>query len=143
KHCAQCLMHRSQQVAKPVMPTLTAPLKPRLRNSPRKVSNLPRLRMLPSAKADLVNILEYITRESGNLTVGRQFVSALRQHCRKLAALPGTLGRARPELRSDIRSAAFKSYVIFFRYVGDTFEVVNIIEGHRDIEALYKDVGHT
>jgi toxin ParE1/3/4 len=96
--------------------------------------------MLPSAKADLVNILEYITRESGNLIVGRRFVDALRQHCRKLATLPGTLGRARPELRSDIRSVAFKSYVIFFRYVDDTFEVVNIIEGHRDIEALYRDL---
>jgi toxin ParE1/3/4 len=98
--------------------------------------------MLPSAKADLVNILEYIARESGNLIVGRRFVDALRQHCRKLPALPGTLGRARPELRPDIRSVAFKSYVIFFRYVDDTFEVVNIIEGHRDIEALYKDSQH-
>ncbi len=122
------------------MPTSTAPLKPRPRNSPRKVSELPRLRMLPSAKADLVNILEYVTRESGNLIVGRQFVGALRQHCRKLAALPGTLGRARPELRSDIRSVAFKSYVIFFRYVDGTFEVVNVIEGHRDIQALYRDL---
>jgi toxin ParE1/3/4 len=98
--------------------------------------------MLPSAKADLVNILEYIARESGNLIVGRRFVDALRQHCRKLPALPGTLGRARPELRPDIRSVAFKSYVIFFRYVDDAFEIVNIIEGHRDIEALYKDSQH-
>jgi plasmid stabilization system protein ParE len=45
--------------------------------------------------------------------------------------------------RSDIRSVAFKSYVIFFRYVDDTFEVVNIIEGHRDIEALYRDLQRT
>src|SRR5258708_29501016 len=101
-------MHPWRQVARPVMPTSTAPLKPRPRNSPRKVFDLPRLRMLPSAKADLVNILEYITRESGNLIVGRRVVDALRQHCRKLAALPGTLGPARPELRSDIRSVPFK-----------------------------------
>jgi plasmid stabilization system protein ParE len=58
---------------------------------------------------------------------------------RELAALPGTLGRARPELRPDIRSFAFGSYVIFFRYGGDRFEVVNIIEGHRDIVAYYED----
>jgi toxin ParE1/3/4 len=96
--------------------------------------------MLPSAKADLVNVLEYITRESGNLIVGRQCVGAVRQQCRKLAALPGTLGRARPELRSEIRSFAFKGYVIFFRHVDDTFEVVNIIEDHRGIEALYRDL---
>jgi len=40
--------------------------------------------MLPSAKMDLVNILEYITRESGNLIIGRRFVSALRLQCRDL-----------------------------------------------------------
>jgi plasmid stabilization system protein ParE len=81
--------------------------------------------MLPSAQADLVNILEHITRESGNLTIGRRFVGALRMKCRELAALPGTLGRARPELRPDIRSFPSKGYVILFRYVDDTFEVVN------------------
>jgi toxin ParE1/3/4 len=122
------------------MPTSTAPSKPRPLNSPRKGSDLPRLKMLPSAQADLVNILEHITRESGQLTIGRRFVGALRQQCRDLAALPGTLGRVRPELRPDIRSFPYKGYVILFRYVGDTFEVANIIEGHRDIEALYKDL---
>ena len=97
---------------------------------------MPRLKMLPSAQADLVHILEHMTRESGHLTIGRRFVGTLRQKCRNLAALPGTLGRARPELRPDRRSFAFKGYVILFRYVGENFEVSNIIEGHRDIEAL-------
>ncbi len=100
---------------------------------------MPRLRMLPSAQADLVNILEYITRESGNLLIGQRFVGALRLQCRELAALPGTLGRARPELRPDIRSFAFKGYVILFRYVDNVLEVINIIEGHRDIGAMVKD----
>ena len=98
---------------------------------------MPQLRMLPSALTDLVNILEYITRQSGSLVVGRRFVGELRQKCRTLADLPGTLGRARPELRPDVRSAAFKGYVIFFRYVDERLEVVNIIEGHRDIDALF------
>jgi toxin ParE1/3/4 len=54
-----------------------------------------------------VNTLEYITRASGNLIIGRRFVGALRQQCRELAALPGTLGRARPN--SVPTSAAFPS----------------------------------
>jgi len=93
--------------------------------------------MLPSALTDLVDILDYITRESGSLVVGRRFVGELRQKCRVLADLPGTLGRSRPELRADIRSSVFKGYVIFFRYDGDHLEVVNIIEGHRDIDELF------
>ena len=99
-------------------------------------SEVPRLRMLPSTQADLMNVLEYITRESGNLGIGRRFVGDLRLKCRQLAPQPGTLGRARLELRPDIRSFSFKGYVIFFRYVDDTFEVVNIVEGHRDITNL-------
>lgn len=96
-----------------------------------------RLRYLDSARQDLIYILRYITRENGSLIVGQQFVGLLRQQCRHLASLPGTMGRARPELRPDIRSFAFRGYVIFFRYVDDAFEVVNILEGHKDIESHF------
>lgn len=101
---------------------------------------MPQFRMLPSALNDLVNILEYITRESGSVVIGGRFVGEIRQKCRNLAGLPGTIGRARPELRPDIRSVTFKSYIIFFRYNGEHLEVVNIIEGHRDIDALFTAV---
>ncbi|BCH18497.1 MAG: type II toxin-antitoxin system RelE/ParE family toxin [Mesorhizobium sp.] len=100
---------------------------------------MPRLRMLPSVQTDLVNIFEYVARESGSLVLGRRFVNALRQKCRDLASLQATIGRARPDLRPDIRSFAFRGYVIFFRYDGDCFEVANIIEGHRDIGALWSE----
>jgi plasmid stabilization system protein ParE len=61
---------------------------------------------LASARRDLASILVDITRESASLAVGRGFTVQLRGHCAKLARLPGTLGRARPELRPDIRSIA-------------------------------------
>jgi toxin ParE1/3/4 len=47
--------------------------------------------------------------------------------------------RPRPELRSDIRSFPFKGYVIFFRYHAGRFEVVNILDGHRDVEGFFGD----
>jgi toxin ParE1/3/4 len=98
-----------------------------------------RARFLASVEADLVNILDYITRETGSLETGQQFVAELRAKCHHLASLPGTLGRARPELRADIRSFVFKGYVIFFRYVVDAFEVIDIVEGHRDMSALFRN----
>ena len=100
---------------------------------------MPRLIYLASAQRDLVSIFEHITRESGSVAVGRRFVGQLRQQCAKLASLPGTLGRARPELRPDIRSAPYKGYVIFFRYERGRFEVVNVLEGHRDIERYFAE----
>ena len=94
---------------------------------------------LASARRDFSGILDYITRESDSLAIGRGFVDVLRNQCKKLASLPGTLGRPRPELRPDIRSFAFKGYVIFFRYQGEVFEVVNVLEGHRDIITYFRD----
>ncbi len=93
---------------------------------------------LASVQDDLLRILTYIARASGSLSVAQYFVRELRDYCHRLAGLPGTLGRARPEIRSDLRSAAYKNYVVFFRYVGDRFEVVNILEGHRDIVAYFE-----
>ena len=96
-----------------------------------------RLVYLAAAERDLLSILEYITRESGSVAIGVAFTDRLQAQCAKLASLTGTLGRARPELRPEIRSSAFGNYVIFFRYGDDTLEVVNILEGHRDIDAFF------
>jgi plasmid stabilization system protein ParE len=98
-----------------------------------------RLVYLTAARRDLVSILEYVTRESGSVAVGAAFADRLQARCAKLASLPGTLGRARPELRPDLRSTAFGNYVIFFRYRDDLLEVVNILERHRDIDAFFSD----
>lgn len=98
-----------------------------------------RIVFLDAAVNDFTAILAFVTRESGSLAIGRGFVDLLRQQCRKLASLPGTLGRPRPELHPDIRSFAFKGYVIFFRYGDGTFEVVHVLEGHRDVIASFQD----
>lgn len=47
------------------------------------------------------------------------------------------MGRPRPELRVDLRSSVFKGHVIFFRYIDDVLEVVNVLEGHRDIDSHF------
>ncbi|MER2510754.1 MAG: type II toxin-antitoxin system RelE/ParE family toxin [Amaricoccus sp.] len=98
-----------------------------------------RLVYLAAAERDLLSILEYIARESGSLTIGLAFTERLQGQCARLASLPGTLGRARPELRPDLRSFPFGNYVIFFRYRDDVLEVVNVLEGHRDIDAFFSE----
>src|SRR5205085_2766425 len=108
-------------------------------NGRRKDIEVRRLRFLPSAEDDLLNILGYITQANADSTVARKFTSTLRAECGKLASLPGTLGRARSELRADIRSFPYRGYLIFFRYVDDVFEVVNILEGHRDMDGFFSD----
>lgn len=98
-----------------------------------------RATFLASVRADLLDILAYVAETSGSLAVAQAFVSELRAQCHKLAALQATVGRARPDLRADIRSFPYKGYVIFFRYHAGRFEVVNILEGHRDVEGFFGD----
>jgi toxin ParE1/3/4 len=99
---------------------------------------VPKLRFTGAAKADLESIAEYIFRESANRKTAESFVRGLRAKCSDLARAPIRMGRPRPELRPDLRSHPFKSYVIFFRYLEDTLEIVNVLEGHRDIDTFFK-----
>jgi toxin ParE1/3/4 len=100
---------------------------------------VPRLVFRPAAQQDFLDLVTHLARESHNLSLARKFVAGLRAKCSKLAALPGTLGHARPELHPEIRSFAFRSYTIFVRYHQSTFEVIRILEGHRDIPAIFRN----
>lgn len=97
-----------------------------------------RVRLLASARDDLAAIGDYIQFVSGSRRVAARFVRELNDHCRHLGRLPGTIGRARPDLLPDIRTAPYGNYLIFFRYVGDVVEIVNVVEGHRDMGALFR-----
>lgn len=98
---------------------------------------MPRHVLLPSAKTDLGATFRYCARAWRDREAARLFVHALRDHSKKLAGLPGTLGRLRPELGPDLRSAPFRGYLFIFRYHGDAFQVVRIIQGSRDIPAQF------
>jgi toxin ParE1/3/4 len=99
---------------------------------------VPRLAFTHSAQTNLTEIANYIEDSSGSLATAEGFTESLVARCEHLAGLPGVLGRPRPELLPDLRSIPHGNYVIFFRYVADRFEVVNILERHRDVTAYFK-----
>jgi len=92
-----------------------------------------RVRLLASARDDLLAIGDYIQQTGGSRRVAGRFVRQLNERCRHLGRLPGTLGRPRPDLLPGIRSIPHGNYIIFFRHVEDVIEIVNVIEAHRDI----------
>ena len=98
-----------------------------------------RLRYSAAAREDLGQIYRFIRDQSGSGIIALRFVRTLRQKCRDLAAAPITMGRPRRDLRPDLRSHPVGNYIIFFRYIGNALEIVNVVEGHRDIEAFYGD----
>ena len=97
------------------------------------------LRFTDDASDNLVEIALYIASESQSRKIALAFVERLRAKCRHLALLPATLGTARPELREDIRSTSCQGYAIFFRYQGDVLEVVNVLNGSRDVIGHFEE----
>jgi toxin ParE1/3/4 len=102
---------------------------------------VPELRFLDSARDNLVETASYLASAGGEQAAIR-FTAELIGQCEHLASLTGLLGRSRAELRPDIRSTPFKNYLIFFRYLPseanrEIFEVVNILESHRDLIAYF------
>lgn len=95
-------------------------------------------RFLVSAEADIRGIIRSVTHRAGSTEVARALVRRLRDRCHRIAALPGTLGRPRPDLAPRLRSVPEGGYVILFRYAGDRLEIIRILHGSRDIAALMR-----
>ncbi|GLK80566.1 type II toxin-antitoxin system RelE/ParE family toxin [Methylopila turkensis] len=91
-----------------------------------------------SALRNIDEIIEYVARESGSVAAALRLAEDIADRCLELSSLPGTLGRPRDDLSLGLRSVTFKSYVIFFRYHRAEIEVVNVLHGHRDIEAFFR-----
>ena len=70
---------------------------------------MPTLRYLEQAKNDLIQIKRYIAKESASNEIALHYMEKLRQECRRMAALPGRMGRARPELAEGIPASPMET----------------------------------
>jgi toxin ParE1/3/4 len=87
-----------------------------------------------AAKADLLAIRRYI--EADNPTRAVSFVEELLDRCLALADTP----RAYPLLpryeRFGIRRCVHGDHLIFYRLQPEQIEVIHVLQGARDIEAM-------
>jgi len=96
-----------------------------------------RLIYLSDAQIALRDIAVYIAQETGDRALAPRFIDNIRDRCRKLAALPGLLGSARPELHGDVPSVVHRGYLIFFRYEATTLQIVTVLKADRDIQSYF------
>jgi toxin ParE1/3/4 len=88
----------------------------------------------PAADSDLLDIALYIGRDDPEAS--DRFIDQLAEKFELLATQP-QMGRARPELGPDIRSFPLGNYVVFYVEIADGIDVVRVLSGARDIEALF------
>ena len=87
-----------------------------------------------SAKRDLLAIGEAIRREAP--TRADPFVQTLLDHCEQLADLPRRYPLVPRYEDRGIRRCVHGNYLIFYRVHSERVDVIHILHGARDYEAL-------
>lgn len=94
---------------------------------------MPRVLRKPLARADLLNIWNYVADDSP--TRADRLLDIINKKCQTLARFP-KMGRARNELGASLRSFPVGNYVIFYREVSKGIEIIRVLHGARDIEGI-------
>jgi toxin ParE1/3/4 len=95
---------------------------------------MPQVTRRPLAETDILEIWDYIADDS--LTAADRWVDHLDEQFRVLATQP-MMGRARDELALGVRSFPFGRYVVFYVPLDDGIDVVRVLHGARDIDAVF------
>jgi len=88
------------------------------------------------ARDDLTNIWSEIARNRDANSADRTNAKIL-EKCRAHARFPET-GRLREDLGRELRSFPVPPYVVFFRPVEGSIEVLRIIHGRRDVDRIMR-----
>jgi toxin ParE1/3/4 len=90
-------------------------------------------RLSRQAEADLDELWLYIAAH--NPDAADRMVDAVLEGSRMHVRFPG-MGQSRDELRPGLRCFVVSPYVVFYRPVEDTIEVLRILHGARDIGSI-------
>jgi toxin ParE1/3/4 len=90
-------------------------------------------RLTEQAEADLDELWAYIA--ANNPDAADRMVDAVLESSRTHVRFPG-MGQSRDELQAGLRCFVVLPYVVYYRVLEDTIEVLRILHGARDISGL-------
>src|SRR5436309_1485230 len=93
-------------------------------------------RITAQARADLEAAWDSVA-ESNEAAADRLLDTILKQ-ARLHAQFP-LMGRPRNDLAANVRSFVVRPYVVFYRPVENTIEVLRVLHGARDIEGIFAE----
>ena len=95
---------------------------------------MPQVLKRPLAEADLDDIWWYIAQD--NPDAADRLLDKIEEQCQALAQFPN-MGINRDELMPTLRSFPVGNYLVFYLPTDDGVEVVRVLSGMRDIDALF------
>jgi toxin ParE1/3/4 len=88
----------------------------------------------PEAIQDLKIITDYLAQT--NLETAEKLLNQFEKKCRYLVQFP-KIGRSYRYIRPYLRGLPLNGYIIFYRLSQDTIEIMRVVRGNRDLEALF------
>jgi len=92
-------------------------------------------RLSEQAEADLDELWAYIA--ANNPDAADRMVDAVLEGSRMHVRFPN-MGQKRDELRPGLRCFVVSPFVVFYRTVDDTIEVLRVLHGARDIGSMFE-----
>jgi toxin ParE1/3/4 len=92
-----------------------------------------KLYLTARARQDVLEIEEYIAIDSPTAAV--RFTDKLEQRWLLLRDNPN-MGRKRTDLMPELRSVSEGDYLIFYRIIDKTIEIMRIVHGAREVEKI-------
>ncbi|MEQ9548970.1 MAG: type II toxin-antitoxin system RelE/ParE family toxin [Coleofasciculus sp. G3-WIS-01] len=94
-------------------------------------------RITPTASRDIESIMDYLAQK-GSIETAERFLEKIDTKFKMLSQFP-RMGRQRDELYPGLRSVPLEDYLIFYRLVTNVIEVMRVVGGYRDLEALFRE----
>ncbi|NEP11561.1 MAG: type II toxin-antitoxin system RelE/ParE family toxin [Symploca sp. SIO2C1] len=91
----------------------------------------------PTASRDIESIMDYIA-EKVSVEKAEQILEKINLKLQLLVKFP-QIGRRRDELYPGLRSVPLENYLIFYRFTSGGIEVMRVVGGYRDLEALFAE----
>lgn len=92
--------------------------------------------LAPQAVQDLDEIHDFIAAD--NINAALRFVDLLEEKFQTISQSP-EMGRRREELAPMLRSFPAGNYVIFYRPAEEGIQVIRVLHGARDVEAIFEE----
>jgi toxin ParE1/3/4 len=91
----------------------------------------------PEAAQDLDEISTYYA--VNNIEAGEKLIDEFEARCKYLVSFPN-IGRSYRNIRSYLRGISFSGYILFYRVGNDEIEILRVVNGSRNLEALFADL---
>ena len=96
---------------------------------------MPRVTVTKEAKRDLRSIWSYIAED--NPSAADRTLDTVNDRISLLADNP-YLGPARPDIAPDLQYLVSGNYLILYRVLSESVEIVRVLHGARNLAALFK-----